>query len=48
MSEISSEDRLQQLESRHVELLEELDALNSRLEQTLQKVVPSSAMQSVD
>ncbi len=45
MNEISSEDRLQQLESRHVQLLEELDALDSRLEQTLQNLLHPSVNQ---
>lgn len=35
MSEIAPDDKLQQLDSRHSQLLEELDALNVRLEETL-------------
>jgi len=35
MIEIACSDKIQWLEQRHVELLDELDSLNSRLEQTL-------------
>lgn len=39
MSEIAPDDKLQRLESRHSELLEQLDALNLRLEETLSGLV---------
>lgn len=39
MSEIAPDDKLQRLESRHNELLEQLDALNLRLEETLSGLV---------
>lgn len=35
MNEIASSEKIQWLEQRHVELIDELDTLNSRLEQTL-------------
>jgi len=35
MNEIAPSDKIQWLEQRHVELIEELDALNNRLEQAL-------------
>ncbi|MEM8944651.1 MAG: hypothetical protein AAGD11_05650 [Planctomycetota bacterium] len=35
MSEINATDQIQQLDQRHVQLIEELDDLNRRLEETL-------------
>ncbi len=39
MNELAPAEKIQQLEQRHVRLIEELDALNERLEQALSSFI---------
>ncbi len=42
MNPFASNEKIQQLEQRHVQLIDELDALNDRLEQALNSFAKSS------
>ncbi len=43
MPDLANNDLIQQLEHRHTQLIDELDALNVRIEQTLSSFSPSGA-----